>query len=38
MNPRGRHHSDTPYRKLTGDFVTSFDAGGRSFLEVAPRR
>ena len=30
------HHSDTPYRKLTGDFVQSFEAGGRSFLEVAP--
>ncbi len=30
------HHHDTPYRKLTGDFVTSFEAGGRSFLEVAP--
>ncbi|MBC7973826.1 MAG: fumarate hydratase [Myxococcales bacterium] len=30
------HHRDTPYRKLTGDFVTSFEAGGRSFLEVAP--
>ena len=30
------HHHDTPYRKLTGDFVSSFEAGGRSFLEVAP--
>jgi len=30
------HHHETPYRKLTGDFVTSFEAGGRSFLEVAP--
>jgi fumarate hydratase class I len=30
------HHSDTPYRKLTGDFVQQFEAGGRRFLEVAP--
>jgi fumarate hydratase class I len=30
------HHHETPYRKLTGDFVTTFEAGGRSFLEVAP--
>src|SRR5689334_9189255 len=30
------HHHDTPYRKLTGDFVSSFEAAGRSFLEVAP--
>ena len=30
------HHHDTPYRKLTGDFVSTFEAGGRSFLEVAP--
>ena len=30
------HHSQTPYRKLTGDFVRPFDAGGRRFLEVAP--
>src|SRR5262245_11872966 len=26
----------TPYRKLSGDHVKSFEAGGRSFLEVAP--
>src|SRR4051812_2470054 len=30
------HHSHTPYRKLTGDFVQPFEARGRSFLEVAP--
>src|SRR5262249_61352893 len=30
------HHSATPYRKLTGDFVQPLDAGGRRFLEVAP--
>ncbi len=26
----------TPYRKLTGDHVGTFSAGGRTFLEVAP--
>jgi fumarate hydratase class I len=26
----------TPYRKLTGDHVATFAAGGRTFLEVAP--
>jgi len=30
------HHAATPYRKLTGDLVQPFEAGGRSFLEVAP--
>ncbi|MDX2092363.1 MAG: fumarate hydratase [Kofleriaceae bacterium] len=30
------HHDDTPYRKLTGDYVSTFEAKGRSFLEVAP--
>src|SRR5262245_5674613 len=30
------HHGDTPYRKLTGDFVQPLTAGGRSFIEVAP--
>src|SRR5262245_42899651 len=30
------HHDDTPYRRLTGDFVSTFDARGTSFLEVAP--
>jgi len=30
------HHADTPYRKLTGDLVQPFAAGGRNFLEVAP--
>ncbi len=27
---------DTTYRKLTGDFVSTFEAGGRSFLNVEP--
>jgi fumarate hydratase class I len=27
---------DTPYRLLTSDFVRTFDAGGRTFLEVDP--
>lgn len=31
----GDHH-DTPYRKLTGDHVSTFDARGQTFLEVAP--
>jgi fumarate hydratase class I len=30
------HHHDTPYKKLTGDHVRSFEANGRSFLEVQP--
>ena len=30
------HHDDTPFRKLTGDHVASFEARGKSFLEVAP--
>ncbi len=30
------HDDDTPFRKLTGDHVASFEARGRSFLEVAP--
>ena len=30
------HHADTPYRKLTSDFVRPLAAAGRSFLEVAP--
>ena len=29
-------HDDTPFRKLTGDFVQPFSAAGRNFLEVAP--
>jgi fumarate hydratase class I len=29
------HHADTPYRKLTSDHVSTFQAHGRSFLEVA---
>ena len=27
---------DTPYRLLTSDYVTTFTAGGREFLEVDP--
>jgi fumarate hydratase class I len=30
------HHDDTVYRKLTGDFVQTFEARGKTFLEVAP--
>src|ERR1043165_6449662 len=30
------HHEDPPYKKLPGDFVKTFAAGGRVFLEVAP--
>src|SRR5512143_2188404 len=30
------HHTATPYRKLTADFVQPLAAGGRRFLEVAP--
>jgi fumarate hydratase class I len=30
------HHDDTVYRKLTGDFVQTFEARGRTFLDVAP--
>src|SRR3954470_2924674 len=30
------HHHDTPYKKLSGDFVATFEARGRTFLEVAP--
>jgi fumarate hydratase class I len=30
------HHDDTPFRKLTGDHVSTFEANGRTFLEVAP--
>ena len=28
--------SDTPYRQLTADGVRTFDAGGRTFLEIEP--
>jgi fumarate hydratase class I len=30
------HHDDTPYRLLTTDGVSTFDAAGRTFLSVAP--
>jgi len=30
------HHDDTPFRKLTGDHVATFEARGKTFLEVAP--
>jgi fumarate hydratase class I len=30
------HHEATPYKKLTGDFVSTFEAAGRTFLEVQP--
>jgi fumarate hydratase, class I len=28
------HHDETPYRKLTGDHVATFEARGQTFLEV----
>ncbi len=33
--PAGHHH-DTPYRLLTTDGVSTFEAAGRTFLKVAP--
>ena len=30
------HHHATPYKKLTGDFVSTFEARGKTFLEVQP--
>ncbi len=30
------HHPDTPYRLLTTDGVSTFEAAGRTFLKVAP--
>jgi fumarate hydratase class I len=30
------HHDDVPFRQLTADHVTTFDARGKTFLEVAP--
>src|SRR5512143_4326339 len=30
------HHDDTPFKKLTGDFVSTFTAAGRAFLESQP--
>jgi fumarate hydratase class I len=35
MLPIG-HHDDTPYKLLTTEGVTAFEAGGRGFLEVDP--
>ena len=29
-------HDDTPYRKLTADHVSTFEANGRTFLQVEP--
>jgi fumarate hydratase class I len=29
-------HDETPYRLVTKDYVSTFQAGGRTFLEVAP--
>jgi len=28
------HHADTPYKKLTSDHVSTFDARGKTFLDV----
>ena len=30
------HHESTPYKQLTTDFVSTFEAGGRTFLDVKP--
>jgi len=30
------HHDATPYKKLTGDFVSTYEARGKTFLEVQP--
>jgi fumarate hydratase class I len=30
------HHDDTPFRRLTTDGVSTFEAAGRTFLKVAP--
>lgn len=30
------HDDTTPYRRISGDFVSTFEARGRTFLEVAP--
>src|SRR6202451_2384965 len=30
------HHDDTPYKQLTGDFVSTFSARGTTFLDVQP--
>ncbi|MDP2269478.1 MAG: fumarate hydratase [Archangium sp.] len=31
------HHDDTPWRLLTRDFVSTFEADGKTFLKVDPR-
>ncbi|MDP1825879.1 MAG: fumarate hydratase [Archangium sp.] len=31
------HHDDTPWRLLTKDFVSTFEADGKTFLKVDPR-
>jgi fumarate hydratase, class I len=30
------HHDDIPFKKLTGDFVSTFEAKGKTFLDVQP--
>ncbi len=30
------HHHDTSYKQLSSDFVSTFEANGKTFLEVAP--
>ncbi len=30
------HHDDTPYRRIAGDYVSTFQAAGKTFLQVAP--
>ena len=34
MLPLGK--DETPYRLLTKDYVSTFEAGGKTFLQVAP--
>jgi fumarate hydratase class I len=31
------HHADTPYKQLASDFVSTFAARGKTFLEVDPK-
>ncbi|MBL8612230.1 MAG: fumarate hydratase [Myxococcales bacterium] len=35
--PLSHHHADTPYRLVTRDGVSTFDAGGHTFLRVEPQ-
>jgi fumarate hydratase class I len=35
--PLGHADDDTPYRRVTGDFVSTFEAAGKTFLKVEPQ-